>query len=65
MAEWNKMNKRWLIICLFEIILFSFVGFCVGVYTATSQTINAKSPVKVSKLEGSVFTFCNFDYVNY
>lgn len=36
MAEWNKMNKRWLIICLFEIILFSFVGFCVGVYTATS-----------------------------
>lgn len=33
--EWNKMNKRWLIICLFEIILFSFFGFCVGVNIST------------------------------
>jgi len=33
--EWNKMNKRWLIICLFEIVLFSFIGFCIGVKTHT------------------------------
>lgn len=35
-AEWNKMNKRWLIICISNIVIFSLVGFCVGVYTATS-----------------------------
>ena len=29
--DWNKMNKRWLIVCLFEIVVFSIIGFCIGV----------------------------------
>ena len=30
--EWNKLNKKWFIICIFEMILFTWIGYSIGSY---------------------------------